>query len=1178
MHTKGAIGNLINRYRAVLKKCNLINTFGSLAVAGMMVMGTAGMAVAEDVSIDTTSKVENSLSAGTKFRGYEKYGADGATYNITNDANISVTYDGGGTLGNDTFVEGIRTNNSDFNFKNVTVTVNNNATDGGTYSTSAADKKVYSTGIYATNDTSAIDSTITINGNADISVTTSGLRAVGIKTSSPELIVKGDTNVTATSGTGDAYGIATQYTGKFVSEGDVTTTARAGGEARAISVQPYSNDTGNLELKGDVTAVAEGKKAFGVRAFGTNAASGTEGSVAIGSADSVINISAKSTSEGAFGMAVEEGAVLALNGKDATIAAESESGRVAGLLLFGVQSGNQESTIEAPLTVTAKGTGTGNTDYVDGIRINEMKVDFSNTVNVDVDNAGTGQTVGVFVTNNGTGSSAKKTTFANGATVDVDTKQATNGAYGLVVSAGDSAVDVTGGQLKVDTTNEGGFASAVVAQGISDESVLTVAEGVTSELKAKSGTDEAYGLWVNGSNATLSGATTVTAEGKTGARGIRVEEYDDSGTTSHSLNITNDLTVKAVATAGDARGVEVHGKSTAKLGASGKTVDITAQGNGSGVTIGLLDRANGGKIDVYGDTLKVQASNSGNGWAYGILSQGNNDSATTLTVESENTEVTVDAADPTKASGILAFSKATLSMTKNVKVNAADGEGDAIVARGDSQVTVGSEDSTVQLDGNIRFADGGATSGTGIDADVTVTLAGEESYLKGNILKSATGTGTVDGMRLKLLNGGSWTSDEESFVNELTSEGGVMTLASDHTVNVDNMNGTGGDVNFTKDKLGQLIVNNVTSNSGTELNVGLVDDKLNKLSADDVTEDDLKAARERVKGAPGTTTLPNGLTVTASAEEGFVYDAITVDASGNASGGGTSPVLEAVNEMASFSTVALDRILTNDVRKRLGDIRSDKKQSGVWMRWDGGRLKGSSSLTTDFNAVQIGADSKFGFSNTRFGIAASFIHGDSDHKRVDADLEGFSFAGYATWMGDNGMFADVVARISSMDTEMQAKGEEAKLDSIVTSLSGEFGWRFDICQQFYVEPQAELAYTYVKSDDLQFSTARFDIDDMDSLMGRVGVAAGWKLPNDLGDVYARVSVVQQFLGDAKVTASSGVGTSVYKTDGDDTWVEYGIGANVKLTDNTYIWADVERTEGAKIDEEWRGTVGFRFSF
>ena len=52
--TKGAIGNLINRYKAVLKKCHLMNTFGSLAVAGMLIMGGAGVAAgaAGDVALE----------------------------------------------------------------------------------------------------------------------------------------------------------------------------------------------------------------------------------------------------------------------------------------------------------------------------------------------------------------------------------------------------------------------------------------------------------------------------------------------------------------------------------------------------------------------------------------------------------------------------------------------------------------------------------------------------------------------------------------------------------------------------------------------------------------------------------------------------------------------------------------------------------------------------------------------------------------------------------------------------------------------------------------------------------------------------------------------------------------------------------------------------------------------
>ena len=67
MLTKGAIGNLVNKYRAVLKKCRLLNLFGTLALTGALTVGAAGMAGAapasapwdgETVTIGT-SKAEN---------------------------------------------------------------------------------------------------------------------------------------------------------------------------------------------------------------------------------------------------------------------------------------------------------------------------------------------------------------------------------------------------------------------------------------------------------------------------------------------------------------------------------------------------------------------------------------------------------------------------------------------------------------------------------------------------------------------------------------------------------------------------------------------------------------------------------------------------------------------------------------------------------------------------------------------------------------------------------------------------------------------------------------------------------------------------------------------------------------------------------------------------------------
>ena len=84
--TKGAIGNLINRYKAVLKKCHLLNVFGSLAVAGMLVMGGADAAEA-------------------------KYALDGAAYDVTviSDTELSFAPSGvaaGETRGSDDIIGG----------------------------------------------------------------------------------------------------------------------------------------------------------------------------------------------------------------------------------------------------------------------------------------------------------------------------------------------------------------------------------------------------------------------------------------------------------------------------------------------------------------------------------------------------------------------------------------------------------------------------------------------------------------------------------------------------------------------------------------------------------------------------------------------------------------------------------------------------------------------------------------------------------------------------------------------------------------------------------------------------------------------------------------------------------------------------------------------------------------
>ena len=97
--TKGAIGNLINRYKAVLKKCHLMNTFGSLAVAGMLVMGGAGMAVAaDDVALENgTSETKYNPTKGADhlMGGWKVTDAEAAAPDYTGDITLTVN---GGTI------------------------------------------------------------------------------------------------------------------------------------------------------------------------------------------------------------------------------------------------------------------------------------------------------------------------------------------------------------------------------------------------------------------------------------------------------------------------------------------------------------------------------------------------------------------------------------------------------------------------------------------------------------------------------------------------------------------------------------------------------------------------------------------------------------------------------------------------------------------------------------------------------------------------------------------------------------------------------------------------------------------------------------------------------------------------------------------------------------------------
>lgn len=148
------------------------------------------------------------------------------------------------------------------------------------------------------------------------------------------------------------------------------------------------------------------------------------------------------------------------------------------------------------------------------------------------------------------------------------------------------------------------------------------------------------------------------------------------------------------------------------------------------------------------------------------------------------------------------------------------------------------------------------------------------------------------------------------------------------------------------------------------------------------------------------------------------------------------------------------------------------------------------------------------------------------------------------------------------------------------SLSAEVGHRFDLAESVFLEPQAEMSWGYV--DGKTFTTLNktsgiatdTTVDSTTSLIGRLGVRAGIKCPNNKGTAYVRTSILHEFDGDVSVTRGDGT----YTEDASDTWFEYAIGGNYNLSSTTQFYADLSRTSNAELSEPWRLNVGARWAF
>ncbi len=321
--------------------------------------------------------------------------------------------------------------------------------------------------------------------------------------------------------------------------------------------------------------------------------------------------------------------------------------------------------------------------------------------------------------------------------------------------------------------------------------------------------------------------------------------------------------------------------------------------------------------------------------------------------------------------------------------------------------------------------------------------------------------------------------------------------------------------------------------------------------------------------------------------EGALWDALTLTPDGGFTTDGKNSKLEGFKGVNAAALVQW-RDQVNHITKRLGDVRMQPSGIGAWARVYGGESKWGSSANSveqKSTTIQIGGDGRIG--NWIVGAAFSYTDSDLDldHGSGDGDLYGL--AAYGSRLFDSGAYIDVVARYGRIENDVNSGGMTFSTQNNAFGISVESGHQFRFVERAYIEPQVELAYGFISGDDDNATTrigneaykVKIEQDDYQTLVGRIGFRTGFDFPENAGTIYAHVSYSYDFLGDADGTASvADQGRRSLDQDLGGGWFTYGVGAQFRIGDATFAYADLERTSGGDVETPYAFNVGFRHLF
>lgn len=282
------------------------------------------------------------------------------------------------------------------------------------------------------------------------------------------------------------------------------------------------------------------------------------------------------------------------------------------------------------------------------------------------------------------------------------------------------------------------------------------------------------------------------------------------------------------------------------------------------------------------------------------------------------------------------------------------------------------------------------------------------------------------------------------------------------------------------------------------------------------------------------------------------------------------------------------------LNKRMGEARYLEEDDGVWVRYRHSKTGWDDTYETNGDMFQLGFDNEVTEKDGKHyrGVAIDYTDADTNIMGIsgEGEHERYAVSLYDTWLGEKGHYRDLVLRGGRINSDYDVSGafsngyEDIGGDyhQWFGSISAEWGRKNDMGTGWYFEPQVQAQLARIGGASyVSDSGVDVDQDGATSLIGRAGFRIGREYVKDNGkhdNFYIKADLLHEFAGDKSFSLTGNDGRYDKEYDGQETWCDVGIGADISLGKNSYFWADVERTFGADFDNTWQINGGFRWEF